>query len=356
MIRPTIMASTRSRGRLPSGARIRSSPADGSKHSATGPCGNRRGWKHDFRRDTPERFEIGNKQAYSDLEAALRVSLFHRSTGNVKRPSLRGHSTSGFVPQIRGINETTEGVSKRTDSLTGRLRVAAPISLGANFLGPVVAEFARRHPELEIAVDCEDRLVSLTQRGYDVDIRIGDLKESSLKARKLCNCARIARCRTEYATNHGLPESVADLASHACIDYAHVRTSDLWQFDTEASGKSTCAAELWQTILKRCETGRSPVRVGASARIPCCRTSSRGQTDFGAVWGDAPAPCDFCCLSIHPMAHPKCEPSLTTWLSPSSRLCPGSGMRGKRMNHHQLSLNGRRSPPNQPLRGESGRV
>jgi DNA-binding transcriptional LysR family regulator len=47
--------------------------------------------------------------------------------------------------------------------LTGRLRIITPVSFGTNFLGPVLAEFARRHPELEIAVDYEDRLVNLSQ-------------------------------------------------------------------------------------------------------------------------------------------------------------------------------------------------
>jgi DNA-binding transcriptional LysR family regulator len=51
--------------------------------------------------------------------------------------------------------------------------------------------------------------VNLTQGGYDVAIRIGNLKESSLKARKLCDCARVVCCSPDYAANNGLPESVA---------------------------------------------------------------------------------------------------------------------------------------------------
>jgi DNA-binding transcriptional LysR family regulator len=82
--------------------------------------------------------------------------------------------------------------------------------LGTNFLGPVIAEFARCHPELEIVVDYEDRLVNLTQTGYDLGVRVGDLKNSNLKARKLCDCTRVVCCSPHYATNYGLPESVAD--------------------------------------------------------------------------------------------------------------------------------------------------
>jgi DNA-binding transcriptional LysR family regulator len=172
----------------------------------------------------------------SDLEAALRVELFRRSTGSVKPTELGRSLYERIVPLVQGITEATEAVSDRTESLTGRLRIITPVSFGTNFLGPVIADFARRHPELEIAVDYEDRFVNLTQGGYDLGIHIGDLKESNLKARKLGDCARIVCCSPEYAKNYGLPKSVAELAQHTCIDYAHVRTSDLWQFDSEVDG------------------------------------------------------------------------------------------------------------------------
>jgi DNA-binding transcriptional LysR family regulator len=173
----------------------------------------------------------------SDLESALRVELFHRSTGNVKPTEVARSFYERIVPLIRGISEATEGVSQRDENLTGRLRVTAPISFGTNFLGPVIADFARRYPELEIAVDYEDRCVNLTQGGYDVGIRMGDLKESSLKARKLCDCARTVCCSPDYAAKYGLPEAVAELARHACIHYAHARTTDVWQFEPKSGGE-----------------------------------------------------------------------------------------------------------------------
>jgi DNA-binding transcriptional LysR family regulator len=173
----------------------------------------------------------------SDLEAALHVELFRRSTGSVKPTELARSLYERVVPLVQAITEATESVSDHTESLTGRLRIVTPVSFGTRFLGPVIAEFARCHPELEIAVDYEDQLLAnLTDAGYDLGIHIGDLKESSLKARKLYECARIVCCSPEYAKNNGVPKSVAELAQHTCIDYAHVRTSDLWQFASEVDG------------------------------------------------------------------------------------------------------------------------
>lgn len=183
-----------------------------------------------------------------DLEAALRIELFHRSTCNVRPTELGRSFYQRIVLLIRGITEATDGVSQRTESLTGRLRVTAPISFGINFLGPVIADFVRCHPELEIAVDYEDRLVNVTQTGYDLGIHIGDLKESSLKARKLCDCSRVVCCSPEYAANNGVPESVAELALHACIGYAHVCTSDFWRFNVEGGGRRALSVVMRSRI------------------------------------------------------------------------------------------------------------
>jgi DNA-binding transcriptional LysR family regulator len=121
--------------------------------------------------------------------------------------------------------------------LTGRLRVTAPISFGTNFLGPVIAEFARRYSELEVAVDYDDHYVNLTQGGYDVGIRMGSLKASSLKPRKLCDCARVVCCSPDYVTNYALPKDVGELARHTCIHDAHARTTDVWQFEPGTGGE-----------------------------------------------------------------------------------------------------------------------
>ena len=184
-----------------------------------------------------------------DLETALGVQLFHRSTRDVKPTEVGRSFYEQVLPLVRALHETTERVSERTETLAGRLRLTAPVSFGTMFLGPAIAQFAKRHLELEIAVDYEDRLIDLTHGGYDVGVRIADLKDSSLKARKLCHCARIVCCSPDYAERHGLPESVADLARHACVDYAYVRASSLWQFDTEVGGAKAVSVMMRSRIV-----------------------------------------------------------------------------------------------------------
>lgn len=173
----------------------------------------------------------------SDLEAALDVELFQRST-RLMRPTEYGEAFyERMVPLIHEINETADNLSVRqVSSLRGQMRITTPMSFGIMYLGPVIAEFARRHPDLELAIDYDDRHVDLVRGGYDLGIRIGNLRDSSLKARKLGECARVVCCSPGYAERRGLPKSVADLAEHTCIDYAHVHASRFWRFESEGKG------------------------------------------------------------------------------------------------------------------------
>ncbi|MBB4189337.1 DNA-binding transcriptional LysR family regulator [Sinorhizobium terangae] len=186
----------------------------------------------------------------SDLEHALGVELFRRSTRQV-RPTENGEAFhERIVPLLHEINETAESLSaKGQRPLQGQLRITAPMSFGIMYLGPLIAEFARRHSELEMAIDYEDRLVDLVHGGYDLGIRIGHLKDSRLKARKLCECTRLVCCSPSYAKAHGLPKSVAELTEHTCIDYAYVHANRIWDFESERAGGKPVSVTMRSRIV-----------------------------------------------------------------------------------------------------------
>jgi DNA-binding transcriptional LysR family regulator len=137
------------------------------------------------------------------------------------------------------VAELTNAVEEAADpaSIRGRLRVAAPMSFGTMYLSPILARFARDHPEVEIAIDLDDRMVDLVAGDYDLAIRIGRFADSSLIARKLCTSRRVVCCSPGYAREFGLPESIEDLARHRCIDYANVHAARLWQFEPTGRGR-----------------------------------------------------------------------------------------------------------------------
>ncbi|TWT02841.1 LysR family transcriptional regulator [Reyranella sp. CPCC 100927] len=184
----------------------------------------------------------------ADLEAALGVELFQRSTRHL-RPSESGEAFHESIrPLVQQINDAVERIGSRPQALQGRLRITAPMTFGTMYLGSVIFEFAKRHPDLELALDYDDRMVDLVRGGYDVGVRIGILKESSLVARKLCTVHRAICCSPAYARDRGLPATVAELAAHDCIDYANVNAGTLWQFAARKPGGKPLSVALRSRI------------------------------------------------------------------------------------------------------------
>jgi DNA-binding transcriptional LysR family regulator len=183
-------------------------------------------------------------QRITNLEAALGAELFHRSTRRVV-PTDKGHAfyeRAGAI--LRALDEAAEEISERGE-LCGQLRITTPMSFGTMYLGPILFPFLVRHPRLELALELDDRMLDLLGEGYDLGIRIGRLRDSSLVARRIAVSRRLVCCSPEYARRAGLPETIEALARHACIGYANVPASQLWQFEPR-----TPAGELCSTVVR----------------------------------------------------------------------------------------------------------
>src|SRR6188768_1806822 len=101
--------------------------------------------------------------------------------------------------------------------LRGLLRVAAPLSFGATHLAPAIAEFARRHSQLQITTAYGDRFVDLVKEGFDVAIRLGWLPDSSLVARRIGPVTGRLVATPEYVKTHGAPASLDDVGKHPAL-------------------------------------------------------------------------------------------------------------------------------------------
>lgn len=171
-----------------------------------------------------------------NLENALGVELLRRTTRSVA-PTERGQDFfEQMAPLVQAMEDAVDAAAAADGPLTGRLRMTAPVSFGVAYLTPMISGFAKAHPELEIALDFDDRAVDITGAGYDLAVRIGNLDDSSLMARKLCESERVVCCSPAYAKQHGLPKSVEDLSHHATIDYANTHTGRLWRFEPANPG------------------------------------------------------------------------------------------------------------------------
>ncbi|QIR86058.1 LysR family transcriptional regulator [Paracoccus sp. AK26] len=165
----------------------------------------------------------------SDFEAALGVALFTRHAGRIAPTDNALALADRVRPALAELVAATESLGGQAD-LRGRLAIAAPMSFGIRHLGPVIAGFARAHPGLEVVLDYDDQLTDLGRAGFDVGLRIGQMRDSSLMARRVCADPRALVASPDYLAVHGGIDDPADLARHSAIGYLNARLGDIWPF------------------------------------------------------------------------------------------------------------------------------
>lgn len=129
---------------------------------------------------------------------------------------------------LAAVEETEIQVSRLHDEPKGVLKINAPMSFGTLYLGAAVADFMVRYPDLKIELMLNDRYVDPLEEGVDVTVRIGELPDSSLIARRLAPARRVLAASPEYLAREGLPKSPEDLAAHRCLTYGQMAAVHRW--------------------------------------------------------------------------------------------------------------------------------
>jgi len=163
------------------------------------------------------------------LEAGLGVRLLVRTTRHL-RPTDLGRAYAeqarAILQQVDELDQTVSGASRTP---RGRLRITAPMSFGTLHLSPLLPRFLDGFPEAAVELDLSDRVVDLMGEGYDLAIRIGELADSSLIARRLVPAEMVTCCSPAYLKKRKRPRTPADLAAHDCLVYGHGRQVE-WRF------------------------------------------------------------------------------------------------------------------------------
>ncbi|MEQ5840120.1 LysR family transcriptional regulator [Paraburkholderia acidicola] len=159
------------------------------------------------------------------LEAELGVQLLARTTRGAALTeagiTFRDHAAR-VCAEIDLARETILPAGE----LRGQLRIAAPVSFGTTHLAPVLAELAKRHPRLQVLVCYSDRFVDIVGEGFDCAIRIGNLGDSNLIARRVRPIIGHLVASPAYLNGYGTPKTLDDLHSH----HALMQGTDTWRF------------------------------------------------------------------------------------------------------------------------------
>ncbi|EIM14986.1 transcriptional regulator, LysR family [Pseudomonas chlororaphis O6] len=169
----------------------------------------------------------------SDLEERVGERLIQRTTRKLGLTEAGRLLFERVSPAMSDIEEAESAVAGMRGAPRGVLRVAAPMS--SSTLGPIVAEYLVRHPDVAVEMVCSDRLVDLVEERFDVAIRAGELVDSTLVARNLGKAKFMLVAAPEYCKRHGVPKTPAELTSHACVAFGGGAAPHVWPL--ESGGK-----------------------------------------------------------------------------------------------------------------------
>lgn len=169
-------------------------------------------------------------RSLATLESGIGTELIRRTT----RRSVPTETGLAFYrrikPAVAEIAEARLEASTRNAEPSGLLRIGASALFATPHLLPVLAKFMEQHPRIEVELNLADRFVNLIDEGLDLVVRIGELPDSGLKARRLGELRRVTFGAPSYFARHGKPDHPAELTRHQCVVRSGNGTHETWSF------------------------------------------------------------------------------------------------------------------------------
>lgn len=151
------------------------------------------------------------------LEAAIHEQLFHRTTRNVSLTA-QGEIVHQWAQRIlEDVDLMGEAISREKAAPSGLLRICSSTGFGRSRLAHALSAMAWQFPQLEIQLELFDRWVDLVEEGFQLDIRLGHVREGNVIKRRIARNRRVLCAAPTYIERFGMPESLADLQNHRCI-------------------------------------------------------------------------------------------------------------------------------------------
>ncbi|WP_272010077.1 LysR family transcriptional regulator [Roseovarius sp. ZX-A-9] len=168
------------------------------------------------------------------LEAHYGVVLFNRTTRKLSLTDEGRTLLSGAKVVLGEIEDLETRIRHGADTLSGPIRISAPIDVGRSIVSDVISAFTSEHPAISIELLLSDGYVDIVGQGFDLALRFGAVTDSTLRTRSLGQYRRIVCASPAYLAAHGAPQAPTDLTQHNCLVMRFGTTLDnVWRFGTE---------------------------------------------------------------------------------------------------------------------------
>ncbi|HEY4438319.1 MAG TPA: LysR family transcriptional regulator [Lelliottia sp.] len=163
------------------------------------------------------------------LEEQLGTRLLERNT---RRQSLTDAGRVFYDEAKRVLEQVSiaeSSVERLRAAPAGTLRISAPTSFGGCVIAPLTATFLQTWPEVRVELDLTNRMVDMVNEGFDLAIRIGDIRHDDLVAKYLCPYRMVICAAPAYLARHGTPQTPADLVDHLCLSHTVWTARNEWR-------------------------------------------------------------------------------------------------------------------------------
>ncbi len=199
----------------------------------------------------------------SELERSAGVLLVRRSTRSVGLTEAGQQLVNDMLPAFERIGESFSAAKDLVGTPRGLVRVTAPVALGRQHLGPAVAAFLQRYPDIHIELELTDRFVNLANEGFDLAIRHTNNPPETHVAWALCNTRSLLLASPAYLAQRGTPEHPSELSGHDCLLYLRGTGSTgnaaKWTFARETKGRRKPAEQIGVNVSGSLKVNNSEV-------------------------------------------------------------------------------------------------
>jgi len=179
----------------------------------------------------------------ASLERRLGTPLLYRTTRSIRLSEAGDQFFLQCQNLLDGFLSAEEEIRQAQTEPTGSLRVTCATTFGERFLAPPLNDFIKRYPRIQLDLHLTNRQTDLITEGYDLAVRMGSMKDSSLLSRRLCDRREYLCASPDYLQHHGVPHTLAELAGHNCL----LGSNPWWLFSDNGQRREMKVSGNWRS-------------------------------------------------------------------------------------------------------------